>query len=110
VVRGEHALGEVEPDGRMPGGGKVAAEVAGAAREVEHAGRRGKPERGDRRAAPATIEAERDHAVHTVVAGRDAVEHLLDRAPLVVALGKRAVAPEDARRDGHGVTVSGSGP
>ena len=76
---------------------EVAAEVAGAAREVEHPRPGGQRERVDRPAAPAPVEPERDHAVHAVVPRREAVEHPLDRVALGVALRQRAVAAEHRR-------------
>jgi hypothetical protein len=64
----EHAVGEVEPDGPIAPPLQLAAEVAGAAREVGDEGTPGQPQRGDRRASPAHVEAEGHHAVHQVVA------------------------------------------
>src|SRR5262249_30978140 len=66
----------------------------GATREVEHERSRADAERGDRVLAPAAVEAEGDDAVHAVVRRRDAVEHALDRAVLLVAFGKWLLPPQ----------------
>ena len=54
---------------------------------------------GDGVPAPTAVEPERDHPVHAVVPGRDAVEHPLDGAALLVALGERTVTSEDGHHD-----------
>src|SRR5207248_11341755 len=73
---------------------QVVAQVASATREVEHACTADQPERVDRATAPASIESQRDDAVHAVVARRQTIEHALDCVVLGVALGERAVAAE----------------
>ena len=51
-------------------------EIAGAARDVEDARLLAEMQRADGAAAPAAVEAEREHAVDEVVARGDPIEHL----------------------------------
>src|SRR5204863_2577471 len=76
---------------------EVATQVAGTAREVEDTRAGGEPELRDGAGPPPPIEAEGNDAVHAVVAGRQAVEHALDRGAFAFALRHRAVAPEHRR-------------
>ena len=48
----------------------------------------GKIQLGNRVLAPTAVEPERDHPVHAVVLGCEAVEHPLDGAVLLVTLGE----------------------
>src|SRR5262249_28581082 len=73
---------------------EVAAQVAGPAGEVEHPGAGWDAEGVDRPLAPPPVEAQRDDAVHAVVPGREAIEHLLDRVVLGVDLRARTVVSE----------------
>ena len=79
----EHAGRDVDADRCVARVGGVAGQVARAAREIEHACSRPEREGLDGAGAPGAIAAEGDDPVDPVVVGRDAVEHLLDRAPLL---------------------------
>ena len=86
--RGEHAERQVDADRPQPGGGQLAAEVAGAAGQVEHGGAAGQAEVAHRAPPPADVHAERHDPVHEVVAGRDGVEHRPHGPHLLLALGQ----------------------
>ena len=63
-------------------------EIARAAREVEDVVVIGDGEALDQAAPPALVHAARHQAVHAVVAGRDAVEHVADGGGLLVRRGE----------------------
>ena len=88
VGGGEHSRRVVDADGAVAAGHDVVGEVAGATGEVEDQRPFGKIQLGHRVLAPTAVEPERDHPVHAVVLGCEPVEHPLDGAVLLVALGE----------------------
>ena len=69
----------------------VDREIAGAGRDVEHARRVAEVERAHGAPPPAAVEAERQHAVHEVVARGDPVEHRAAAERGSVAASRRSV-------------------
>ena len=76
-----------KPDRPVAPAFELAAEVAGAARQVDDERAARQPQLAHRAAPPADVHAERHHAVHQVVARRDRVEQ---------TRGPRAASPRPA--------------
>ena len=95
---------------RQAVGGQLAAEVAGAAGQVEHDRPRARAAAAHRPPPPADVHAERHDPVDEVVARRDGVEHRPDRLHLVVALGQVLRVDRQRRRlgGGHGPSLRAS--
>ena len=83
--------------GSRPAAAQLAAQVAGARREVEHDRAAGQARASSTvRSPPADVHPERHDPVHEVVARSDGVEHRPHRADLLLALGQWRVTARDS--------------